>query len=162
MTSPAQKAALQKLIHVGCRDLGLDEDTRHDLQLVATGKGSMRDMSQGDLEALLAALKARGFNPDLSRPGVKNGRPAAERGDIRYAHVLWKLLALQGAVKVPGAKGLNAFIRARFEAHWGHVPIDIDAMREWAEIKDVVDALKAMCKRAGIEVRQRQDRSADR
>ncbi len=162
MKAPSQKAALQKLVHVGCRELGIDGETRHDLQLLVTGKSSMCDMGQADLEAVLAALKARGFepgfNPDHSRPGVKTGRPAAERGDIRYAHVLWRLLAEQGAVKVAGPKGLNAFIRARFAAHWGHVPIDVDAMRDWREIKDVVDALKAMCKRAGIEVRRLQDR----
>lgn len=32
---------LQRMIHVGCRQLGLDDDTRRDLQLVATGKASM-------------------------------------------------------------------------------------------------------------------------
>lgn len=32
---------LQRMIHVGCKQLGLDNDTRHDLQLVATGKASM-------------------------------------------------------------------------------------------------------------------------
>lgn len=143
--------ALQKLVHVGCRDLGLDADTRHDLQLRVTGKASMADMTAPELEAVVAALKAQGFSAGFngaSRPGK---RPAAKRGDVRYCHVLWKLLAQKGAVKVAGAKGLNAFIRARFEAHWGAVPIDIDAMQDWQKIRDVVDALKAMCRRAGID-----------
>ena len=145
--------ALQKLVHVGCRELGLDADTRHDLQLVATGKASMRDMTDAELEKVIEALKARGFKPSGDPAQGKRGRPAAKRGDVRYCHVLWKLLAEKGAVKVPGRIGLTAFVRARFEAHWGAVPIDIDAMTEHDQIKDVVDALKAMCVRAGIDPR---------
>ena len=49
-----------KLIHVACRDLGLDEDTRRDLQLVVTGKDSLKAMSEPELEAVVAALKAKG------------------------------------------------------------------------------------------------------
>jgi len=36
-----------KLIHVACRDLGLDEDTRRDLQLFVTGKDSLKAMVVG-------------------------------------------------------------------------------------------------------------------
>ncbi len=143
--------ALQKLVHVGCRELGIDAETRRDLQLVVTGKASMREMGEADLEKLVEALKARGFAPSGDPANGKRGRPAARRGDVRYAHVLWRLLAEKGAVKVAGRRGLNAFVRARFEAHWGHVPIDIDAMSDWERIKDVIDALKAMCRRAGID-----------
>ncbi len=54
-----------------------------------------------------------------------------------------------GAVQVPGATGLNAFIRARFEKTWGAVPLDVDSMRDWKQIAAVIEALKAMCQRAG-------------
>jgi hypothetical protein len=65
---------------------------------------------------------------------------------------MWRLLVEAGSAKVAGPKGLNAFIRARFEKTWGHVPIDIDAMTEWSEIDDVVQALKDWCARDGIEL----------
>lgn len=143
--------ALQKLIHVGARELGLDAETRRDLQLVATGKASLTDMSEPELEKVVEALKARGFRPFGGPARGKRGRPAARRGDVRFCHVLWRLLANAGKVREPGAKGLNAFIRARFEKKWGHVPIDIDAMQEWSQISDVVRALKDWCKREGIE-----------
>ena len=42
-----------RLIHVGCRSLGLDEDTRRDLQLVATGKSSLTAMNDRELEAVV-------------------------------------------------------------------------------------------------------------
>lgn len=140
--------ALQRKIHVGCKQLGLDEDTRHDLQFAVTGKASMSDMTEADLRLVISALKERGFQ---TRIGTR--RPAAKRRDVRYCHVLWRLLVEHGQARVKGAKGLNAFIRSRFEGKWGHVPIDIDAMSEADEISDVVEALKEWCQRSGIPTR---------
>ena len=146
--------ALQKLVHVGCRELGIDGDTRRDLQLLVTGKGSMADMAEADLEKLVEALKAKGFKPGFKAGSTaRKTRPAAPRADLRFAHVMWKLLAQAGAVKVPGREGLNAFVRARFEKKWGAVPLDIDALREWKQIDDVVQALRDWCKREGIKLK---------
>lgn len=138
---------LQKTIHVACRDLGLDGETRRDLQLRVTGKASMRDMDEGDLKSVVSELKRMGF-----RQTTCGRRPKAKRPDVRFCHVMWRLLHEAGAVKVGGAKGLNAFVRSRFEKTWGHVPIDIDAMTEHSEINDVVRALKDWCGRAGVEL----------
>ena len=141
--------ALVKLVHVGCRDLGIDGETRRDLQLLVTGKASITEMSEADLESMVQALRARGFRPS---PGAAPRRKAAERGDVRFAHVLWGKLFRAGAVDKAGAAGLNAFIRARFGKSWGAAPIDIDAMRDWQQIATVIEALKAMCLRAGIDL----------
>ena len=141
--------ALVKLVHVGCRELGIDRETRRDLQRLVTGKASMTEMTEADLESMVQALKDRGFRPS---PGAAPRRKAAERGDVRFAHVLWGKLFRAGAVEKAGAAGLNAFIRARFEKSWGAVPIDIDAMRDWQQIAAVIEALKAMCARAGIDL----------
>jgi len=138
---------LQKLIHVGCRELGIDRDTRQDLQLVACGKSSMSDMNAADLGKVVDALKARGFAP--SKGGK---RPQASRADVRFCHVLWRLLVKAGEAREPGATGLNKFIRSQFENTWGHVPIDIDTMTDWKEIDQIVQALKAWCGRAGVEL----------
>lgn len=138
---------LRRLIFAACRDLGIDTDARHDLQMRVTGKASLADMTPGDHRKLLDALKAQGFR---LRPAGK--RPAAARPDIRYLHVLWRLLVEGGAVKERGAAGLNAFIRRRFAAHWGSVPIDVDALTDAQQINDVTRALRDMCRRAQIEV----------
>lgn len=142
--------ALQKLVHVGCRELGLDGEVRRDLQLVVTGKASMHDMDEADLTKLVAALTARGFKPHAGQARVQ--RPAAKRGDVRFAHVLWGKLHKAGAVTQGGAKGLNAFIRARFEKSWGAAVFDIDTMRDARQIATLIEALKGMCARAGIEL----------
>lgn len=140
-----------KTIHVACRDLGMDNDTRRDLQLLVTGKESLSAMTSAEQLAVLEALKAKGFKPSAGKASRTHRRPAT-RGDIRFCHVLWGKLVKAGAVELPGAAGLNAFIRARFEKAWGAVPFDIDGLRDWKQIATVIEALKAMCLRAGIDL----------
>lgn len=143
-------AATIKLIHVGCRSLGIDEETRRDLCVVTTGKESLRAMSDRELDAVVDALKAKGFKPTAGRKRAVS-RPFASRGDVRFCHVLWAKLVRAGVMATPGALGLNAFVRARFEKTWGAVPIDVDQMRDWKQIAAVIEALKQICKRNAIE-----------
>ncbi len=143
--------SLQRMVHVGCKQLGLDNETRRDLQLVATGKASMSDMTDADIQKVIAALKERGFKPGL-KGGMKGRRAAAPRADLRFVHVLWAQLGAAGKLKTPGRAGLNAFLRSRFETKWGSVPIDIDALREAGQINDVIRALKDWCAREGIDI----------
>lgn len=140
--------ALQKMVHVACRELGIDGETRRDLQLMVTGKASMLDMTEADLSKLVTALKKKGFKPHAG--ASRKQRPAAKRADTRLCHVLWGKLYRAGAVAQGGAKGLNAFIRARFEKSWGAATFDIDAMQDPRQIATVIEALKGMCARAGI------------
>ena len=156
MTSPLRIQMMRRFIHFGCRELGIDGETRHDLQLLVTGKASMTDMDASDLEKLVEALRNRGFKPNFtgsSKGGSKTRRAPSPRADVRFCHVMWKLLVEAGAVAAPGRAGLNGFIRARFAKAWGSVPIDVDAMSDFRQIADVVEALKAMCGRAGITLR---------
>lgn len=142
--------ALQiRTIHVACRDLQIDEDSRRALQLRLIGKASLSQMTEAELGRVIDALKQQGFTPS---GGTRAKRQTASRGDLRFCHVLWGKLVKAGAVASPGAKGLNAFIRTRFEKAWGSVPIDIDQMRDAGQIATVIEALKAMCRRAGVKL----------
>lgn len=140
-----------KAIYVGLRAVGLeDEEDRRDLYERVTGKRRLRAMSPADKSAVVDELRRLGFQPKRTpRRGLVPGAP---RADLRFAHVMWRLLAEAGAVRKPGRAGLNAFVRARFEAKWGAVPVDIDALRDWPQINDVLEALKQMCRRHGIDV----------
>lgn len=151
MATSTAALTLQRQIHVGCKQVGLDNDARHDLQLLVTGKASMADMTNGDLLKMVDALKKRGFKSGF-KGASKPRRPAAPRADLRFVHVLWKLLGEAGALKKPGRDGLNAFVRSRFEGKWQSVPIDIDALRDAGQINDVTRALKDMCRRAKVKV----------
>lgn len=144
MTRPAAtNRALQKLIFAACRQLGLDDEERRDLQVVVTGKSSMTDMSEADMRKLADRLKELG--------GVKPGRrPAAPRADLRYIHALWGNLGRAGKLRKPDRAGLNAFVRARFEGKWASVPLDIDMLQDAGQINDVTRALKDWCVREDV------------
>jgi phage gp16-like protein len=140
---------LQRMIHVGCKQLGLDDDTRRDLQLVVTGKASMAAMSEAEMLKVVDALKQRGFKTGFKGTS-KTRRPTAKRADVRLIHALWGALGRAGKLKKPGREGLNAFLRIRFEKKWGAVPIDVDALTDWSQISDVIKALKDWCRREGV------------
>ena len=139
--------ALQQKIHVGCRELGLDSDARRDLQLAATGKASMKGMSEAELKAVLRRLQDSGFKAGSG--GKKHAK--ASRADLRLVHVLWRKLGESGQLRDPSRKGLNKFIRARFENAWSNVPADVDMMRDYAEIDQVIQALKSWGQRVDID-----------
>lgn len=141
-------SATIRKIHLGCRALGIEADARHDLQLRLTGKSSLTEMTGAEHQLVIAELKRLGWDADNRATGRK--RPAAKRGDVRFCHVIWGKLHQAGAVERAGAAGLNAFVRARFEKAWGAAPLDIDQMTDWRQIASVIEALKAMCGRAGV------------
>jgi hypothetical protein len=107
-------------------------------------------MTPNDKTAVVVELRRLGFGE--ARAGAGR-RPAASRADLRFIHVMWRLLGEAGALKKPGRAGLNSFIRSRFEAKWGAIPVDIDVMREPGQINDVMRALKDWCGRAGVELK---------
>jgi phage gp16-like protein len=140
--------ALQKAIHVACRELGLNTDDRRALQLKVCGKASMSDMSEDELKAMVEQLKKDGFKTTST---ARSKHKAAPRSDLRLIHVLWGKLGKAGVLERPDRAGLNTFIRSRFEATWGVVPADVDMLRERDQISDVIDALKAWGQRANID-----------
>lgn len=148
---------LQRHIFAACRELGMDTQTRHDMQFQATGKASTTDMSEAELRLVIDRLKENGWKPRVKegvKRGLKQRHKRASRGDLRLVHVLWRLLGDAGCLRDPSRRGLNAFIRSRFENTWVSVPIDIDALRDAHQIAQLVTALKDWCRREGVELRK--------
>ena len=142
------------VINIARGQIGMAEDDYRAMLERVTGKASLRLMTDRQKAAVLDEMKRLGFRKAASK------RPPAARKDVRYCHVLWGLLHKHGVVKVGGAKGLNAFIRARYGAAWGAVPIDIDRMVDARQISTVIKALQAWCKRHNIptELPREEDR----
>lgn len=143
--------ANRRTIFAACRELGLSSENRHDLQLVATGKDSMKGMDDNDARDMIAALEAKGFK----KASKGKRHKTASRPDLRYVHVLWGLLRDADKLKTPTRAGLNAFVRTRFGEAWGAVPADIDMLTDAKKINDITRALKDWCGREGIETEQK-------
>lgn len=142
------RVQLIRSVHVGCRDLGFDDETRHGMQTRVTGKSSLADMSLTELKLVVEDLKAKGWAPKRR----KKARPLAKRADVRFIHVLWRLLSDAEEAHTPGRTGLNNFIRQRFGKAWGSLTLDVDGLTDPEQIDHVISALKNWCKRKGIEV----------
>lgn len=140
------KRDLRKKVFVACRELGLSEDARHDIQMRLTGKSSLSDMTDHEMELVVNHLINSGWTPSTPK------RAAAPRGDLRFVHVLWSKLSSAGKLDNPTREGLNRFIRRRFGDHWGSVPADIDHLRDAEQIAQVIEALKTWCRREGIKL----------
>lgn len=138
--------AMIKLVHVGCRELGIDADTRKAMQRQLTGKVSLSEMTEAELKLVVDNLKQRGFKVKGS-----GKRKAAPRADLRLVHVLWRKLGEAGALREPSRAGLNNFIRKQFGETWQSVPADVDMLRDHTQIDDVIQALKAWVRREGVD-----------
>lgn len=73
-------------IHVGKKQLGLDEDTYRALLKGAAGKTSCSDMSLGQLHQVVKAMKDRGFKP--------KGKPSPKTRGLKIKSRVDKLRAI--------------------------------------------------------------------
>lgn len=59
-------------IHIGKKQLGLDDDVYRDLLVQATGKRSCKDMTDNELAAVLNLLQQKGFGADAGAKGYQH------------------------------------------------------------------------------------------
>lgn len=111
-------------VHTSARRLGLDEDARRDVQVAATGKRSLTEMSIAEMGKVL---------DQLNRDRKPSGR-GAHVGKIR---ALWWSLYWLGEVASPEDDAISAFVRRqtgiatlRFLDH-RHAPPVIEALKDW-------------------------------
>ncbi|MHB0763362.1 gp16 family protein [Stutzerimonas sp. NM35] len=108
----ANRLRLIKLIHVGRRDLGMDDETYRLMLAGMKGLGgttSTADLSIPNLERVLEHLKKRGFTV---RPN-KQSRPLADSEQAKKIRSLWLQLHDQGEVRDPSEAALATFVKNR-------------------------------------------------
>lgn len=136
--------ANRKKVFVACRELGIKDQARREMQERVTGKSSLSEMTDPEIELVVNHLVNSGWTPSAPK------HTAAPRRDVRFIHVLWSKLSDAGKLDNPTREGLNRFIRRRFGDHWGSVPADVDHLRDAEQIAEVIEALKKWCKREGV------------
>ena len=144
-TTAAKQDARQRLIrliHVGKRELGLDDETYRTLLSGCVAKDSTSTMSVPELERVLERMKRSGFKvrvksarpPAQSRPG----RPLAQYPEARKVRALWLFLHQLGAVKNPSEEALAAYVKriAKVDAlQWtngNQTEALIETLKKWA------------------------------
>jgi len=72
-------------IHVGKKQLGLDEDTYRAMLARVTGKSSLRDMSEGERAAVMREMRRCGFKPVSARGGRREADDREDKKDNKGA-----------------------------------------------------------------------------
>lgn len=137
-------------VHMGAKDLGLDDDVRRDLMARVTGGlRSAADCTDDQLDAVLNAYRELGWSPTV----VKGGKPARQgpaptrraRADhpmAGKARAMWISLHHLGVVRNSSESALEAFARRQLGV----------AALQWADQGvgyRLIEALKGIAERAG-------------
>ena len=137
---------LIKLIHVGRRELGLDEPTYRTMLASAGKADSTSAMGVPALMAVLERMKATGFK---IRPKAGD-RPQTINRDASKVRALWLFLHALGAVRDPSEAALAAYVKRIAKVddlRWARgdaVTALIETLKKWAMrfLPDAVAALK--------------------
>lgn len=108
--SNPNRARLIKLIHVGRRELGMDDETYRLMLASMKGLGgatSTADLTVPSLYRVLEQLKQKGFKV---RPKSKGKRPQAADPQSRKIRSLWLTLRDMGALRDPSEEALAKFV----------------------------------------------------
>ena len=130
---------LIRLIHVGKRELGLDDDVYRALLMGSVQKDSTSAMSVPELERVLERMKRSGFKVRVKASAQpRPGRPLAQYPEARKVRALWLFLHQLGAVKNPSEEALAAYVKriAKVDAlQWtngNQTEALIETLKKWA------------------------------
>ncbi|MFV0263851.1 MAG: gp16 family protein [Kluyvera sp.] len=134
-----------KLIHVARRSLGLDDETyRVFLGSVVPGKRSCRDMSAQQLQAVLDALKERGFKP-------VSPKPKASSGIVGKIRAVWITMYNQGFVTSNDSSAIDAYVkRITRQQNGGEGVAKLNWLRD-EKARTVLESLKRWHMRCMLE-----------
>ncbi|HEA0272893.1 TPA: regulatory protein GemA [Salmonella enterica] len=104
------RARIIQLIHIAKSKLGIDTDTYRQMLLSITGKTSTSDMNPGQLNKVLAAMKAKGF---VVKPASKarTTRQLADYPQAKKLRALWLEMYAQGIVRDSSEEALRRWVK---------------------------------------------------
>ena len=135
--SSGRRAMLAK-VHLGAKELGLDDDARRDVLERVTGRRSSADLTDAQLDAVLAEFRRLGWAPK-TKTGPAKRVPSPFEGK---AKAMWTSLWNLGAVRSGDQRALEAFGRRQ-------LGVDRLAWADQGQGYRLIEALKAMAEREG-------------
>lgn len=104
------RAKLIQFIHIAKSQMGMDTDTYRQMLLSITGKTSTSDMNPGQLNKVLAAMKAKGF---VVKPSSKarTTRQLADYPQAKKLRALWLEMYAQGFVRDSSEEALRRWVK---------------------------------------------------
>jgi hypothetical protein len=139
-TSASTKKQRQ-LIAIGCGNLGIDADTRHEMLAARFGVASSTQLTRQQAAAFLDELKTRGFS---IRPRVKPGRQVSRAAVGRGGG---NTVAMVSRMELGKIAAVAALIRWKYEnglTLWMKKRLGIDRIRTAGDAYKVIEGLKKM------------------
>ena len=114
----SDRTRLIRLVQVGRRALGLDEETYRELLTQQSGKRSAADLTLQELDKVLVAMKAAGFKPTVKRPakGAASKRLSPAHGapvkvaEISVIRAVWITMHRHGLLRDGSENALNHYV----------------------------------------------------
>lgn len=114
----SERTRLIRLVQVGRRTLGLDEETYRELLTQQSGKRSAADLTLQELDKVLVTMKAAGFKPTVKRPvkGSKQKRLSPAHGasvkaaEISVIRAVWITMHRHGLLRDGSETALNHYV----------------------------------------------------
>lgn len=118
MTASNERTRLIRLVQVGRRSLGLDEETYRALLAQQSGKRSAAELTLQELDKVLLAMKGVGFKPTVKRAvnGGKQKRLSPVSGtpvrtaEIGVIRAIWINMAKHGLLRDGSESALNHYV----------------------------------------------------
>ncbi|MGY4003831.1 gp16 family protein [Aeromonas sanarellii] len=162
MTVSNERTRLIRLVQVGRRSLGLDDETYRELLTQQSGKRSAAELTLQELDKVLVAMKGAGFKPTVKR-GVKGGKQkrlspvsgtpvrTAEIGVIR---AIWITMAKHGLLRDGSETALNHYVERQTVRINNGVGVAEVSWLDGALAYSVLESLKHWHKREMVKALQ--------
>ncbi|WP_368162843.1 gp16 family protein [Aeromonas sp. s6] len=162
MTASNERTRLIRLVQVGRRSLGLDEETYRELLAQQSGKRSAAELTLQELDKVLLAMKEVGFKPTVKRAvnegkqkrlSPTSGTPVrtAEIGVIR---AIWITMAKHGLLRDGSETALDHYVERQTVRLNKGVGVTRVAWLDGVLAYSVLESLKRWHKRAMVEALQ--------
>jgi len=144
---PDAKRLLQ-LVHVGRRELGLEDEDYRTLLESVTGARSAKGLSVAQLDAVVTAMKAAGFKVKAKTPpaGKRLSPPSSARvqaPEVRKLRAVWITMFKDGLLRDGSEDALGGFIKRMTANANGGAGIN---RAEWLTAKQAERVLEALKK----------------
>lgn len=131
-------SAMHRLIHGGCRQLGLDEDERRGLYLRLVQKDSLSEMSEPEMRVVADELRRLGASP---AKGKRSAKDTVSGPSANVLRAFWLSGYNLGVIRDPDDRAILSFAQSQTgidHVQWMHRPEDA---------RSVIEAIKAIVRR---------------
>ncbi|PZR89661.1 MAG: GemA protein [Stutzerimonas stutzeri] len=140
-------STLHRLIHGGCRHLGINADDRRGMYLRLVKKDTLSDMNDEEMQVVADELRRLGYRQGASKASGREGKRPLSGKYLPKLRALWIALYNLGVIADRRDSAMEAFVLGRqvkgvHAVQFVHAPGDGKA---------AIEGMKKMAERAGVD-----------